>query len=62
MIELKRDKSSDAVVGQILRYMGWVQKHLAENGELVSGLIIATEGTPASLRAGTPAYGVVQVL
>ncbi len=46
VIELKREKSSDAVVGQLLRYMGWVQKHLAENGEIVSGLIVATEADP----------------
>lgn len=44
VIELKREKSSDAVVGQVLRYMGWVRAHLAENGETVEGLIVATEG------------------
>ena len=46
VIELKRDKSSDMVVGQVLRYVGWVQAHLAENGETVEGLIVATEGDP----------------
>ena len=46
VIELKREKSSDAVVGQVLRYMGWVQKHLVENGETVEGLVVATEGDP----------------
>lgn len=46
VIELKREKSSDAVVGQVLRYMGWVQRHLAEGGEAVEGLIVATEGDP----------------
>lgn len=46
VIELKREKSSDAVVGQLLRYMGWVQKHLVESGEKVMGLIVATEGDP----------------
>lgn len=46
VIELKREKSSDAVVGQILRYMGWVQRHLVENGETVEGLVVATEGDP----------------
>lgn len=44
VIELKREKSSDAVVGQVLRYMGWIQAHLAEAGETVEGLIVATEG------------------
>jgi len=46
VIELKREKSSDAVVGQVLRYIGWVQKHLIENGETVEGLVVATEGDP----------------
>ena len=46
VIELKREKSSDAVVGQVLRYIGWVQRHLVENGETVEGLVVATEGDP----------------
>lgn len=46
VIELKREKSSDAVVGQVLRYMGWVQRHLVEDGEAVEGLVVATEGDP----------------
>lgn len=46
VVELKRDKSSDAVVGQVLRYMGWIRRHLAEEGETVEGLIVATEGDP----------------
>jgi hypothetical protein len=46
VIELKREKSSDAVVGQVLRYMGWLQKHLVEIGETVEGLVVATEGDP----------------
>ena len=44
VIELKRDKSSDAVVGQILRYIGWIQAHLAQHGESVEGLVIAASG------------------
>ncbi|MEI4233718.1 endonuclease NucS domain-containing protein [Roseovarius sp. D22-M7] len=46
VIELKREKSSDAVVGQVLRYIGWVRKHLAEENEAVDGLVVATEGDP----------------
>lgn len=46
VIELKREKSSDAVVGQVLRYMGWVQRHLVEDDEAVEGLVVATEGDP----------------
>jgi hypothetical protein len=43
VIELKRDASSDVAVGQVLRYMGWVQSHVAEPGETVEGLIVATK-------------------
>ena len=41
-MELKRGKSSDRVVGQTLRYMGWVREHLAD-GPGVSGIIITHE-------------------
>lgn len=43
VIELKRAQSSDDTVGQTLRYMAWVRKHLAERGDDVEGLIIAHE-------------------
>lgn len=42
VIELKRDRGSDKVVGQISRYIGWVQAHLA-NGHDVYGIIITHE-------------------
>ena len=41
IIELKRDQGSDPTVGQVARYMGWVQEHLAEPGDSVEGLIVA---------------------
>ena len=41
VIELKRNLSSDQVVGQVLRYMGWVQRHLAQPGEQVAGMVIS---------------------
>lgn len=44
VIELKRSDTSDSVVGQSLRYIGWVKHHLAAPGEEVHGLIIAREG------------------
>jgi hypothetical protein len=47
VVELKRSDASDAVVGQTLRYIGWVQEHLAEPGDSVHGLIIAREGDAA---------------
>jgi RecB family endonuclease NucS len=41
VIELKRKATSDAAVGQVLRYIGWVKKHLAKDGQNVRGIIIA---------------------
>ena len=41
VIELKRDRASDEVVGQILRYMGWIKKNIAKPHQVVSGCIIA---------------------
>lgn len=43
VVELKKGRASDVVVGQIQRYMGYVQAELAENGQTVKGLIIALE-------------------
>lgn len=42
VIELKRDQSSDATVGQLLRYMGWVRRKLAKGEEEVNGLVICS--------------------
>ena len=43
VIELKRGKTSDAAVGQVLRYMGWVTENLANSGQKVRGIIISQE-------------------
>lgn len=43
VVELKRCRASDAVVGQIQRYMGFVQDELLEPGQAVEGVIIAQE-------------------
>jgi restriction system protein len=43
IIELKKGRASDVVVGQILRYMGFVKNELAVNGESVRGIIIALD-------------------
>ncbi len=43
VVELKRGRASDVVVGQIQRYMGYVKEELAENGQAVRGVIIALE-------------------
>ena len=49
VIELKKGMESDKVVGQTLRYMGWVKENLALNNEEVKGLIIC-KGTDAKLK------------
>lgn len=46
VIELKKGRSSDRVVGQILRYMGWVKRNLCENGQSVKGLVICRDDDP----------------
>lgn len=43
VVELKKGKTSDVVVGQTLRYMGFVKNDLAINGERVRGVVIALE-------------------
>lgn len=51
VIELKKGRASDAVVGQVLRYMGYVQEELAEQGQTVHGVIIAQEDDQRIRRA-----------
>ena len=41
VIELKKGKASDQVVGQILRYMDYVQEELAGPSQTVRGVIVA---------------------
>ena len=43
VVELKRGRASDVVVGQILRYMGYVKEQIAEPDQIVEGAIIALE-------------------
>lgn len=51
VVELKKGRASDAVVGQTLRYMGYVQEELAEEGQSVKGVIIALEDDQRIRRA-----------
>lgn len=51
VVELKRGRASDVVVGQILRYMGYVQAELAEEDQTVRGAIIAQEDDTKLRRA-----------
>ena len=43
VVELKKGRVSDNVVGQIQRYMGYVLEELAEDNQKVKGIIIALE-------------------
>lgn len=43
VVELKRGRISDNVVGQLQRYMGYVKEELAEDNQQVKGVIIALE-------------------
>ena len=43
VIELKKGRASDDVVGQIQRYMGYVKEEVATTSQNVRGLIIALE-------------------
>jgi RecB family endonuclease NucS len=44
VIELKVSRGYDRTAGQLLRYMGWIKKNLAD-GKSVRGLIVAREIT-----------------
>lgn len=51
VVELKKGRASDVVVGQIQRYMGYVLEELAEEGQSVRGVIIALEDDARIRRA-----------
>ncbi|QZA82563.1 endonuclease NucS domain-containing protein [Deefgea piscis] len=51
VVELKKGRASDAVVGQVLRYMGFVMGELAEADQSVRGVIIALEDDQRIRRA-----------
>ena len=51
VVELKKGRASDAVVGQTMRYMGYVAEILAEPGQTVQGVIIAHDDDPRIRRA-----------
>jgi restriction system protein len=43
VVELKKGRASDSVVGQIQRYMGYIAEEIAEERQRVRGVIIALE-------------------
>jgi restriction system protein len=58
VIELKKGLESDTVVGQILRYMGWVKENLCQKGENVKGLIICKDKDKKLDYALKPTHGI----
>jgi len=46
VIELKKGRPSDQVVGQIPRYMGWIKKNLCQDSQAVKGLVICHDSDP----------------
>ena len=51
VIELKRGRANDRVVGQIQRYMGYIKDEIAEPGQIVRGIIIALDDDQGIRRA-----------
>lgn len=51
IVELKKGRASDAVVGQTLRYMGFASQELAEPNQQVRGVIIALDDDQRIRRA-----------
>jgi len=43
VVELKKGRASDSVVGQVQRYMGYIKEEVAEENQTVKGIIIAFE-------------------
>lgn len=59
VVELKKGRARDVVVGQVLRYMGYVQEELAEEGQTVHGVIVALEDDQGIRRALVVAPSIV---
>ncbi len=58
IVELKKGRASDVVLGQIQRYMGYVLDELAEPNQTVKGVIIALENDLRIRRALKVAQGI----
>lgn len=59
VVELKKGKSGDVVIGQIQRYIGWVMKNF--NTDKVRGIIIANEEDEKLNFAVIPVKSIIQV-
>jgi len=58
VIELKRGRTSDIVVGQTLRYMGWAKENIATEGQIVEGIIVCQEVDDALRYAVSQVQGI----
>jgi len=62
VIELKKGRESDKVVGQILRYIGWVKKHKADpENKGVYGIVITYEDDPKLKYSLEPIKNLIQL-
>jgi|SRR6266545_2154152 len=61
VVELKRGRPSDKVVGQAARYIGYVRTHLAKPWQPVEGLIVAHDAEEA-LRYAVAAFPGLQLM
>lgn len=52
VLEVKLGRATDAALGQLLRYMGWVKAHLAD-GKRVFGVVIASVISPKLMYAAS---------
>ena len=60
VIELKRPEAHDRVVGQLLRYIGWIRQNVARPNQRVRGIIIARQFTH-DLRLAASAHPDIQL-
>ena len=60
VVELKKGRQSDATVGQLARYMGWVKENIAKD-RLVEGVVL-TPSYDERLRYAVKVFPGVRVL
>ena len=51
VVELKRERATDNVVGQILRYMDYIKKNVANSEQTVRGVVVANRSSRGLERA-----------
>jgi hypothetical protein len=59
VIELKKGRESDRVVGQISRYIGWVKANIAKNSRGVRGIIVVGKPTDKNPKDERLSYAVL---